>query len=113
MSPRNWKTRIQDILDAILEINSFVHAMTFQEFLSDTKTIRAVELNFVIIGEAVSSIPEDIQNMHQDVPWHLMRGLRNQLVHAYFSIAPKILWDTIEQDLPQLIISLEEILTSQ
>ncbi len=42
-----------------------------------------------------------------------MRGLRNQLVHAYFSIAPKILWDTIEQDLPHLITSLEEILNSK
>ena len=113
MSPRNWEIRIQDILDAILEINSFVHAMTFQEFISDIKTIRAVELNFVIIGEAVSSIPEDVQNMYQDVPWHLMRGLRNQLVHAYFSIAPKILWDTIEQDLPQLVTTLEKILDTK
>jgi len=113
MSPRNWELKIQDILDAILEINSFIHAMTFQEFLSDTKTIRAVELNFVIIGEAVSSIPEEVQNIYQDVPWHLMRGLRNQLVHAYFSIAPKILWDTIEQDLPQLVTSLEKILDTK
>ena len=113
MSPRNWEIRIQDILDAILEINSFVHAMTFQEFISDIKTIRAVELNFVIIGEAVSSIPEDVQNMYQDVPWHLMRGLRNQLVHVYFSIAPKILWDTIEQDLPQLVTTLEKILDTK
>ena len=42
-----------------------------------------------------------------------MRGLRNQLVHAYFSIAPKIPWDTFEQDLPRLITSLEEILNSK
>jgi len=112
MSPRNWVVRIQDIIDAIHEIKSFINEMTFQEFISDKKTIRAVELNFIIIGEAVSAIPEEVQYLYQDVPWHLMRGLRNQLVHAYFSIAPKILWDTIEQDLPQLITSLEEILNS-
>lgn len=43
MSPRNWVVRIQDILDAILEIKSFIHNMTFQEFLSDTK--QSVRLN--------------------------------------------------------------------
>ena len=46
MSPRNWVVRIQDILDAILEIKSFIHNMTFQEFLSDTK--QSVRLNLIL-----------------------------------------------------------------
>lgn len=91
MSPRRWEERIQDILEAIYEIQDFVKGMTFHEFNTDIKTIRAVELNFVIIGEAAASIPDFIQEIYQNVPWHLMKGLRNQLVHAYFSISPKIL----------------------
>lgn len=46
MSPRNWVVRIQDILDAILEIKSFIHNMTFQEFMSDTK--QSVRLNLIL-----------------------------------------------------------------
>lgn len=46
MSPRNWVVRIQDILDAILEIKSFIHNMTFQEFISDTK--QSVRLNLIL-----------------------------------------------------------------
>jgi uncharacterized protein with HEPN domain len=52
MSPRKWVVRIQDIIDAIHEIKSFINEMTFQEFVSDTKTIRAVELNFIIIDRS-------------------------------------------------------------
>lgn len=50
MSPRRWEERINDILNAIAEINSFVNSMEFSEFQRDTKTIRAIELNFIIIG---------------------------------------------------------------
>ncbi len=46
MSPLNWVVRIQDILDAILEIKSFIHNMTFQEFISDTK--QSVRLNLIL-----------------------------------------------------------------
>lgn len=45
MSPRCWEERINDILNAIAEINSFVENMEFSEFQKDTKTIRAVEFH--------------------------------------------------------------------
>ena len=110
MSPRRWEERINDILNAIAEINSFVYNMEFFEFQKDTKTIRAVELNFIVIGEAANSVPQTIQDNYPDISWHLMRGFRNQLVHAYFQISPKILWNTINYDLPPLVLSLMKIL---
>ena len=113
MSPRRWDERVHDILGAIGEIHAFVGGMTFDEFKDDLKTMRAIELNFIIIGEAASAIPDDIQNKHPEIPWHLMRALRNRLVHAYFSISPRILWDTIEQDLPPVAAALEKLLQSQ
>ena len=82
----------------------------FVDFKDDLRTIRAAELNFIVIGEAAGAVPEEIQENHPEVPWHLMRGMRNQLVHAYFSISPQILWVTIHQDLPQLVNVLEQLL---
>jgi len=55
MSPRRWVERVKDILDAIDEIQAFTRDMDFDTFQSDIKTIRAVELNFIIISEAVKN----------------------------------------------------------
>jgi len=110
MSPRRWDERIQDILLAINEIRSFVANVEFADFRDDLKTVRAVELNFIIIGEAAGAVPEEIQEKHPEIPWNLMRGMRNRLVHTYFSMSPQIIWDTIQQDLPPLVDALEHLL---
>lgn len=113
MSPRGWKERVQDILDAISEIQSFTRSLNFEKFRSDVKTIRAVELDFIVIGEAVNQIPEEIQEAYPQVPWHLMRGMRNRLVHIYFSVDPRLLWDTIQNDLPAIKRWLKSIMADK
>jgi uncharacterized protein with HEPN domain len=110
MSPRHWEERLQDILDAIAEIRAFVNMMEFSDFQNDIKTMRAVELDFIVIGEAANAVPEEVQETYPQIAWHLMRGMRNRLVHTYFWVSPKILWDTIWQDLPPVAESLEKIL---
>jgi uncharacterized protein with HEPN domain len=111
MSPRIWEAYIQDILDAIKEIFSFMDEMDFDTFRQDVKTIRAVELNLIIIGEAANSIPNEIQETHPEVPWHFMRAMRNRLVHVYFGIDPILVWDTVKNDLPLLQTSLETLVS--
>ena len=109
MSSRDWNERIQDILYAIREIQKFVQGMDFGSFQQDLRTIRAVELNFIIIGEAANHIPEEIQDAHPEIPWNLMKSMRNRLVHVYFSVDPTLVWDTIQNDLPSLAIALESL----
>ena len=46
------------------------------------------------------------------VPWHLMRGMRNRIVHGYFSVDEQIMWDTLKTDLPDLVTELEVLLAS-
>lgn len=110
MSPRGWRERIQDILDAITEIQAFTAGMDFEAFQADDKTIRAVELNFIIIGEVASQLGDEIEEQHPEIPWHMLRAMRNRIVHAYFSVDLKLLWDTIFSDLPPLIPRLEKLL---
>ena len=110
MSPRGWQDRIRDILDAIAEIQKFSQGIDFETFKSDDKSIRAVEMNFIIIGEAASQIPEEIEEKYTAIPWHLMRAMRNRIVHAYFEVDEKLMWDTIQQDLPPLIPELEKLI---
>jgi len=84
--------------------------MDFETFRADDKTIRAVELNFIIIGEVASQISDEVEKQYPKIPWHIMRAMRNRIVHAYFSIDLKLLWDTIQNDLPPLSPMLEKIL---
>jgi uncharacterized protein with HEPN domain len=110
MSPRNWRDRIRDILDAIAEIERFTQDMDYETFKGDDKCVRAVEMNFIIIGEAANQIPEEIEEEYAQIPWSLMRAMRNRIVHAYFNVDEKLMWDTVQNDLPPLIPELEKLI---
>jgi uncharacterized protein with HEPN domain len=110
MLPRSWRERIDDILEAIAEIQEFTKSMRFKEFRDDPKTIKAVALDFVVIGEAAGHIPDDVADAHPEIAWSLMRGMRNRLVHDYFGMDPEIIWDTVQNDLPPLVEPLKRIL---
>lgn len=110
MSRRNWRDRIRDILAAIAEIQDFTRGMDYEAFKSDDKSIRAVEMNFIIIGEAATQIPEEIEEQYSSIPWSLMRAMRNRIVHVYFQVDEKLMWDTVQNDLPPLIPELEKLL---
>lgn len=84
MSPRDWRERVNDILDSITEIQAFTRGMDYASFSVDAKTLKAVELNLIIIGEAANRIPDSIEEAHPQIPWSWMRSMRNRLVHVYF-----------------------------
>ncbi|MEA3351334.1 MAG: DUF86 domain-containing protein [Chloroflexota bacterium] len=110
MSPRGWQDRIRDILGAITEICDFTRTLDYSTFNQDDKTIRAVEMNFIIIGEAANDIPYAVEEKYPTIPWHLMRAMRNRIVHVYFEVDVKIMWDTIQNDLKPLAIKLKRLL---
>jgi uncharacterized protein with HEPN domain len=110
VSPRGWRDRIRDILAAIAEIQKFTKDMDYETFKEDDKSIRAVEMNFIIIGEAANQIPAEVEDEYTTIPWSLMRAMRNRIVHVYFNVDENLMWDTIQNDLPPLISELEKLL---
>jgi len=58
--------------------------MDFEGFKVDTKTMKAVELNLIVIGEAAAGIPDSLEERRPQIPWILMRAMRKRLVHVYF-----------------------------
>jgi uncharacterized protein with HEPN domain len=102
MPYRNWQVRIDDILEAIEKIERYTHNFDFTAWQNDDKTIDAVIRNIEIIGEASSHLPIEIQEQYEDVPWGMMKGIRNILAHEYFGVDLEILWKTIKEDLPNL-----------
>jgi len=83
--------------------------MTYDDFIADRKTVDAVVRNLIIIGEASVHIPEEICMAYADIPWQDMRAMRNFVVHEYFGVSNRILWDTVQIDLPPLVPVLKEI----
>ena len=99
---RDNRFRLQDILDAIDRINSYVEGMPYADFLADRKTQDAVTRNVEIIGEAARSLSEQFKQEHSNIPWQDIVGMRNVIVHQYFGILPDVVWDVIENELPTL-----------
>lgn len=112
MPPRSWRVRIEDILESLDNIESYVAGLDFDGFHADRKTVDAVERNLEIIGEATANLPNEILDRWPEVPWHYMRGLRNLLIHEYFGIDVGILWQTIREDLPPLEPLLRKVLST-
>ena len=109
---RDWRFRVRDILDSVEAIIEYTDGVTYEQFLADRKTVDAVVRNLMMMGESVRWLPQQVQDQHRDVPWRGLRGVRNVVVHEYFGVDPRILWETCRRDLPPLVPKLEAVLTS-
>jgi uncharacterized protein with HEPN domain len=110
MSDRSPKLLIEDILESARKIQRYTAGMDFEQFTLDEKTIDAVVRNFEIIGEAANRLPDDFRDRYSDVEWNRIRGFRNRIVHDYFGIDYSIVWNIIENFLPQLATNIESII---
>lgn len=108
---RDFRLFVKDIISAMDSIEKFVSDMTIDEIEQDDKTSSAVIRKFEIIGEATKQIPDALRSRHPEIPWRRMSGMRDRLVHAYFGIDYKLVWDAIKVEIPNLKPKLEKILT--
>jgi uncharacterized protein with HEPN domain len=106
---RSDSVYLQDILDAIDIILTYIENKTEFEFVSDQMLQDAVIRRFEIIGEASTKISEDIKNKNPQVQWRLMKGMRNKLIHEYFGVSAITIYSTIKLDLPVLKEQLENL----
>jgi uncharacterized protein with HEPN domain/predicted nucleotidyltransferase len=110
VAERNWKMRIEDILEAIEAIAQHTEGLDFEGFVADRRAMAAVRYEFVVIGEAERHIPPEVEARYPSVLWAKMRGMRNVLVHDYPRVDPAVVWETARDDLAPLGAVLREIL---
>jgi uncharacterized protein with HEPN domain len=113
MSSRRWKFFVEDILKSIGNIESYLDGIAFEDFSQNDLLIAAVERKFIVIGEAVRHIPLQVKEIYPSIPWRQMADMRNLVTHVYWGVNPRILWDTVFEDLPPIIPLLERILEEQ
>ena len=113
MPPREWRLRIEDILEAAGRVARYVEGKDVAAFISDDLTLDAVSSCFGIIGEAVKHMPKEVMSAHPEIPWAEMRAMRNVVVHEYFGVTNETLWKTAREDLPPLVETLEKLLANK
>ena len=101
---------LNHIMEAIQSINKYLKEYDYNAFDKDKKTIDAVVRELEIIGEAASNLSDEFRNKHLEFPFREMVDMRNILIHEYFGVNTKIVWDTCLYDLPSLKTIVGEIL---
>ena len=96
---RDYKQQLDDILQAITFIRDYIQGMDYKTFEEDSKTQHAVIRNLEVIGEAARNIPDDVRKISPEIEWNKIIALRNILIHEYFGISIKIVWDVIQNKL--------------
>jgi len=100
--PRDYKQQLDDIIQAITFIREYVKDMDYKAFEADTKTQHAVIHNLEVIGEAARSMPDEVKDNAAEIEWDKIIALRNILIHEYFGVNLKIVWDVVHNKLDAL-----------
>jgi len=101
------------MMQAIAAIQNRVSDLSFNDFQANETIAKAVFYDFLIIGEAAINIPLEIQSRYPNIPWRVIADMRNVMAHEYFQVNQKIVWNTIENNLPQLMLQLEALMEAE
>ena len=85
----------------------------FEDFIRNPVLMRAFVRSLEVIGEAVKNLPMEFREKYPDVPWKEIAGMRDKLIHEYFGVNYRIVWKTIQQEIPSLKHQIEEIMKKE
>ena len=94
---KDAKTFVEHILECIELIEKYTRNKTKQDFLDSIQLQDAVIRRLEVIGEAVKSIPDEVKKRYPEIPWREIAGMRDVLIHEYFSVDLELTWETIKR----------------
>ncbi len=98
--------RLLHIKESIEEIEKFTSNVDYSEFETNSMMRLASIKLLEIIGEAANSLTVETREKYPEIEWKQIKGLRNILVHEYFGIDSKLVWQIIKVDIPELKVKL-------
>ncbi len=104
------KIRILHMIDAADEALKFAENKTIDDFRNNRMLVLSIVKDIEIIGEAASKISPSTKVRFNDIPWKDIVGMRNRLIHGYFDVDIRVIKQTVDNDIPQLLAQLKDIL---
>ena len=104
------KQRLQHMLDAIGEVESYVSTSSFEDFLSNSMMRFASIKQLEIVGEAANMLSKGLKEKFTNIEWSQVVAARNIFVHEYFGIDIDLVWQILVKDLPALKSKIEAVI---
>ncbi|MES2273370.1 MAG: HepT-like ribonuclease domain-containing protein [Chlamydiota bacterium] len=100
--------RLNHMLDSAKVICQHMVNKSASDLELDRLLLGGVIRELLLIGEAANAVTAQARAEISGIPWKKVIGMRNQLIHGYFDISYRIIWSTVIEDIPELIIALEK-----
>lgn len=96
------KVIVQKLLAYSEKVIGYCKGMDYEQFSSDSKLVEACVFNLSQMGELANRVDDAFPETHPQVPWRYIYGLRNRIVHDYEGVNLQLIWEIIQDDLPNL-----------
>ncbi|MEZ2226073.1 DUF86 domain-containing protein [Microcoleus sp.] len=110
--PRDNESLI-DIERAARRILRYTDKISRAELEMNDEKLSAILYQIAIIGEATKRLSQDFRQQHPEIPWREIAGMRDMLIHKYDQVDFDVIWDVVQNKLPELLTQFEPILPSR
>ena len=108
--PRDYLRHILVEVEYLLDQSQ---GLSFERFAADETLRRAFVRRLEVIGEAVKNLPEEFRAAHSDIDWRPIARIRDRLIHSYFGVDYQLVWNVVQERLPELKRNVQSLLISQ
>lgn len=103
------KIIVEKILKYVQKVLSYVEGTDYDSFIKNTMLVEACVFNLGQIGELANKLDKEFEEEYNQIPWRVLYGLRNKIVHDYEGVNLTLIWEILETDLSELNSQLQEL----
>ena len=103
---------VEKMINLSEKIISYTNGLNYESFSKNEMVVEACAFNLSQIGELAHKLTDEFQNSYINIPWKAIYGMRNKIIHDYDGVNLNVVWETVSQDLPELIKQLKQCINA-